>query len=46
MSLRLAEDVTRSRPAVSCINRNTYSEAKKKRGNSDDSQRIATHINA
>lgn len=28
------------------INRNTYSETKKKRGNSDDPQRIATHINA
>lgn len=28
------------------INRNTYSEAKKKHGNSDDPQRIATHINA
>lgn len=28
------------------ININTYSEAKKKRGNSDDPQRIATHINA
>lgn len=28
------------------INRNTYSETKKKRGNSDDSQRIAPHINA
>ena len=28
------------------INLNTYSEAKKKRGYSDDSQRIATHINA
>jgi len=28
------------------INLNTYSEAKKKRGYSDDSQRIAPHINA
>lgn len=28
------------------INLNTYSEAKEKRGISDDSQRIATHINA
>ena len=28
------------------IKHNTYSEAKKKRGNLDDPQRIATHINA